>query len=106
MGTACGALRSVAWATTAGNSSRRFTSSRSSGARDTWSPPEPDAGSDPPALRRIPAIRVADDFHRFYHVHRVLESEAESFRLGLISATQNVIARSLDLIGVEAPERM
>ncbi|CAN5160323.1 arginine--tRNA ligase [soil metagenome] len=52
------------------------------------------------------AIRVADDFHRFYHEHRVLESEAESFRLGLISATQNVIARSLDLIGVEAPERM
>jgi arginyl-tRNA synthetase len=52
------------------------------------------------------AIRLADDFHRFYHEHRVLESEAESFRLGLISATQNVIARSLDLIGVEAPERM
>jgi arginyl-tRNA synthetase len=52
------------------------------------------------------AIRVADDFHRFYHEHRVLESEAESFRLGLITAAQNVIARSLDLIGVEAPERM
>jgi arginyl-tRNA synthetase len=52
------------------------------------------------------AIRVADDFHRFYHEHRVLASEAQSFRLGLISATQNVIARSLDLIGVEAPERM
>ncbi len=52
------------------------------------------------------AIRLADDFHRFYHEHRVLESEVESFRLWLISATQNVIARSLDLIGVEAPERM
>jgi arginyl-tRNA synthetase len=52
------------------------------------------------------AIRLADDFHRFYHEHRVLDSEAESFRLGLIGATQNVIARSLDLIGVEAPERM
>jgi arginyl-tRNA synthetase len=52
------------------------------------------------------AIRVADDFHRFYHEHRVLESEQESFRLGLCRATQTVIARCLDLVGVEAPERM
>jgi len=52
------------------------------------------------------AIRVADDFHRFYHEHRVLESEQEAFRLGLCRATQTVIARSLDLVGVEAPERM
>jgi arginyl-tRNA synthetase len=52
------------------------------------------------------AIRVADDFHRFYHRHRVLGSQAESFRLGLCRATQIVIARCLDLIGVEAPERM
>jgi arginyl-tRNA synthetase len=52
------------------------------------------------------AIRLADDFHRFYHHHRVLGSEAESFRLALSAATKAVIARSLDLIGVEAPERM
>jgi len=52
------------------------------------------------------AIRVADDFHRFYHEHRVLESEQEAFRLGLCRATQAVIARSLDLVGVEAPDRM
>ena len=52
------------------------------------------------------AIRVADDFHRFYHEHRVLESEQQAFRLGLCRATQAVIARCLDLIGVEAPERM
>ncbi len=52
------------------------------------------------------AIRVADDFHRFYHEHRVLESEQEAFRLGLCRATQTVIARCLDLVGVEAPERM
>jgi arginyl-tRNA synthetase len=54
----------------------------------------------------IYAIRVADDFHRFYHEHRVLESEQESFRLALVSAAQSVIARCLDLVGVEAPERM
>jgi arginyl-tRNA synthetase len=52
------------------------------------------------------AIRVADDFHRFYHEHRVLESESEAFRLALCRATQGVIARSLDLVGVEAPDRM
>jgi arginyl-tRNA synthetase len=52
------------------------------------------------------AIRVADDFHRFYHDHRVLESEEEPFRLALCRATASVIARALDLMGVEAPERM
>jgi arginyl-tRNA synthetase len=36
----------------------------------------------------------------------VLESEAQAFRLGLCAATQAVIARCLDLVGVEAPERM
>ena len=30
------------------------------------------------------AIRVADDFHRFYHDHRVLESDAQAFRLGAL----------------------
>jgi arginyl-tRNA synthetase len=54
----------------------------------------------------IYAIRVADDFHRFYHDHRVVGSEEEPFRLALCRATQIVIARCLDLIGVEAPERM
>jgi arginyl-tRNA synthetase len=52
------------------------------------------------------AIQVADDFHRFYHQHRVLGSREEPFRLGLVRAAQTVIARSLDLVGVEAPERM
>jgi arginyl-tRNA synthetase len=52
------------------------------------------------------AIRVADDFHRFYHEHRVLESEQEAFRLDLVRAVQVVIARCLDLVGVEAPEAM
>jgi len=64
------------------------------------------------AVRRGPqaiptyAIRVADDFHRFYHHHRVLESGSQAFRLALVQAAQTVIARSLDLVGVEAPERM
>jgi len=52
------------------------------------------------------AIRVADDFHRFYHEHRVLESEQEAFRLELCRATQRVLAHCLGLVGVDAPERM
>jgi len=51
-------------------------------------------------------VGVANDFHTFYHHHKVLGSDAEAFRLGLCLATQTVIARGLDLIGVEAPERM
>jgi arginyl-tRNA synthetase len=64
------------------------------------------------AERRAPhaipvyAIRVADDFHRFYHEHRVLGSDQEDFRLALCAATALVVHRCLDLIGVEAPERM
>jgi arginyl-tRNA synthetase len=52
------------------------------------------------------AIRLADDFHRFYHHQRVLETDEQAFRLGLCTATQDVIARCLDLVGVEAPGRM
>ena len=52
------------------------------------------------------AIRVADDFHRFYHLHKVLGSPSEAFRLGLCHAARDVIATALDLIGVDAPERM
>ena len=57
---------------------------------------------------RSPRTRsgVADDFHRFYHHHKVLGSPEERFRLGLCAATKMVVARCLDLIGVEAPERM
>jgi arginyl-tRNA synthetase len=52
------------------------------------------------------AVRVADEFHRFYHHNRVLGSDEQAFRLGLCRAAQAVIARCLELVGVEAPERM
>jgi len=64
------------------------------------------------AERRAPhaiptyAIRVADDFHRFYHEHRVLGTDEQAFRLALCAATQLVVRRCLDLVGVEAPEKM
>ena len=52
------------------------------------------------------ALRVADDFHRFYHHHKVIGSDSEAFRLALCVATQSVVATCLDLLGIDAPERM
>jgi arginyl-tRNA synthetase len=59
-----------------------------------------------PQLLPAYAIRLADDFHRFYHECRVLGDPAQSFRLGLSRSTQQVIARCLDLLGIDAPEQM
>ncbi len=64
------------------------------------------------ALRRAPhaiptyAIRLADDYHRFYHHHKVLGTPEQEFRLALCAATKAVVGRCLDLIGVEAPDSM
>jgi arginyl-tRNA synthetase len=62
-----------------------------------------------PHLVAYYAIQLADDFHRFYHDHRVIDPETRAvngFRLALVIAVQTVTARALDLLGVEAPERM
>jgi arginyl-tRNA synthetase len=51
---------------------------------------------------------VAGLFHRFYHHQRVVgvEPELMQARLGLVRATQIVLRRGLELIGVSAPDRM
>jgi arginyl-tRNA synthetase len=59
-----------------------------------------------PQLLPAYAIRLADDFHRFYHECRVLDVPEQAFRLGLVRATQQVVARTLNLVGVDAPESM
>jgi arginyl-tRNA synthetase len=59
-----------------------------------------------PQLLPSYSIRLADDYHRFYHACRVIGDPAQSFRLGLCRASQQVIARCLDLVGVNAPDRM
>jgi arginyl-tRNA synthetase len=60
-----------------------------------------------PHMLTVYAIRVADDFHRFYHHNRVIsDNQVLPFRRDLAQATQTVIAAALDLVGVEAPERM
>jgi len=67
------------------------------------------------AERRAPhrltayAHDVAADFHVFYRDCRVVGAEPwelETLRLCLCLASQQVIARTLDLLGVQAPERM
>jgi arginyl-tRNA synthetase len=54
------------------------------------------------------AIAAAADFHAFYRDCKVVgaEPETELARLGLCLAARNVIATTLDLLGVDAPEHM
>jgi arginyl-tRNA synthetase len=55
------------------------------------------------------ALELAQDFTAFYRDCRVLGAEpesVESWRIGLSVATQRVVARALDLLGVSAPASM
>lgn len=61
-------------------------------------------------VHRLPqyALEVADAFHRFYESCRVLSEDAEltAARLSLVRATQGILAETLSLMGIGAPERM
>jgi arginyl-tRNA synthetase len=59
-----------------------------------------------PQLVPAYAIRLADEYHRFYHRCRVLGVPEQAFRLGLCRAITCCVARCLDLVGVDAPQRM
>lgn len=55
------------------------------------------------------ALELADAFHSLYDACIVLDEEnrtLSSARLALVGATKNVLAETLRLIGVSAPERM
>jgi arginyl-tRNA synthetase len=52
------------------------------------------------------ALELAQAFTAFYRDCRVLGSDEEPFRLAVCDATRGVIARALDLLGIEAPETM
>jgi arginyl-tRNA synthetase len=64
------------------------------------------------AERRAPhrittyVLALAQAFSAFYRDCKVVGTPEEPFRLALSLQTQRVIARSLDLLGVEAPESM
>jgi arginyl-tRNA synthetase len=51
---------------------------------------------------------LATRFHQFYTVHRVLvdDEELRARRLALCAATKTVLRTGLDLLGVNAPEKM
>ena len=64
------------------------------------------------AERRAPhrmtaySLEVARSFSAFYRDCQVVGGEDEDFRIALSVQTQRVIARALDLLGVEAPDAM
>jgi len=62
------------------------------------------------APHRLPkyAREVAAEFHQFYDACRVLTEDADrtTARLGLVLATQTVLALTLALCGVSAPDQM
>ena len=85
--------RSASWSRSCSRSRPR-SPRRRSGARRTGSPTY--------------ALETAQAFTAFYRDCRVVGAEPEgleSFRIALSVATQRVIARSLDLLGVSAPAR-
>jgi arginyl-tRNA synthetase len=51
---------------------------------------------------------LAGDFHTYYNAHQFLVDEVglRNARLNLVSATRQIIANGLGLLGVTAPERM
>lgn len=51
---------------------------------------------------------LANDFHTYYNAHQFLvDDEAmRNARIGLISATQRILARGLAILGVSAPDEM
>jgi len=53
-------------------------------------------------------MRLAADFHSFYHKHKVVSDDAglTAARIVLIRAVAQVIRNALSILGVSAPERM
>ena len=51
---------------------------------------------------------LANDFHTYYNAHAFIVDDANlrDARLYLITATRNVIANGLGILGVSAPEKM
>ncbi len=63
------------------------------------------------SVHKLPqyAMKLADKFHSFYDVCRVIDEEnmfLSQARLKLIEATRIVLAETLSLMGISAPEKM
>lgn len=62
-----------------------------------------------PAMVANYAFALAKEYHRYYHEVKVLQAETEEarrFRLALITQIGAILAHTMDLLGIEMPERM
>ncbi len=64
------------------------------------------ARSRKPALLSAYASELAAAFHRFYMFEPVLKSEEKDFRLNLVYVTGITLRNALNLLGIDAPEKM
>ncbi len=64
------------------------------------------AESRRPSILANYASRLAEAFHKFYRFEPVLESKEKDFRLNLVDALRITLRNALELLGVEAMERM
>lgn len=63
---------------------------------------------DPSAIANY-AYALAKNYHRFYHEHSILKADdlpVRSFRLCLSKAVGSVLNHSMDLLGIEMPDKM
>ncbi len=62
-----------------------------------------------PALVANYAFSLAKEYHRYYHEVKVLQAESEAatnYRLALIEVVGEVLKHTMDLLGIDMPERM
>ncbi len=66
------------------------------------------AAQEPAFLAKY-AFQLAQGFNHFYHNHHILsetDEQKRSFLLGLTEVVETQLVRILDLLGIEAPEKM
>ena len=59
-----------------------------------------------PAIIANYSYQLAQIFNEFYHACPVINSKQESFRLALVKSFRQVLKNSLDLLGIDAIEKM
>lgn len=66
------------------------------------------ANKNEPSVITRHVISIAQAFNKFYHDEHIIveDKEVQKARLLVVSATKQVIANALSLIGIAAPERM
>jgi arginyl-tRNA synthetase len=63
---------------------------------------------DPSAIANF-AYALAKNYHRFYHEHSILKADdlaVRSFRLCMSKVVGNVLNHSMNLLGIEMPDKM